>query len=135
MRVLGAVLLANAIFASQVAAHSIQDGAEQLDAEQVAAVIHFLESDRRLATVHEPSAESSLYFFREIAQGAGELGVEVERVLLMFEAIRLGIYDGEQFADDADIFTWYRLIHTGDYPVVSSEIERLHEWFAKEVGK
>lgn len=135
MRKLWIALFLYLCFPIPLAAHRIQDGAEQLNAEKVAAVIDFLESKEKFDAVHEPSADSSVYYFREIAQSAGNLGSEVERTLLMYEAIRLGVYDGESFADDADIFTWHRLIHTSDFSVVNSEIERLHDWFAKVTDK
>lgn len=124
-----------ALFPLQALAHNNHADNKPLTSEDITAVIDYLSSQSDFDTVHQPSPQDSYHYFREIAQDAGDLSGEVERVLYMYEAIRLGFYDGEEFSIDADIFVWHRRINPHDYPLIAPQMERLQEWYAQVTSK
>lgn len=118
------------------AAHSWTELSDGLTSDQIETVLDALEqmADRAGANTWEVDSGKtdpvSLYYaFVNAAPEAVEYSQEVDRVLLTFEALRIGaVGPTGDFSDSADYFEWIEILHPQDVPAVAAHRGRLDAW-------
>ena len=116
--------------------HSWQSETEGITLNEVEQVIFALESMVTDATEVNWALAAGrgdpVALFHTMVNSSPNLSVSPEhadRVLLTFEALRSGVVSSEGvYADDADVFAWYEILHLADIPAVDSNRDRLEAW-------
>ena len=113
---------------TRLSAHNWLESVPPLTEGQVESVVARIEVFNVDEVLTDPSSESAILFFEEIAILLGDETGDVVRVLWMYEAIRQGVVDSSGNAPDGLGWTFDERITLKDFPAVSAYLGRLQAW-------
>jgi hypothetical protein len=133
-------LTACVMIATPTAAHLWHDAVGDLSPTEIEAAIVTLETAADSIAEenwHPPEAAAGNSMMLAFAllrktDGVVSLSEETQRILLTYEAMRLGVADDTgAFTEDADIFAWIEVIRPADAAAIAPFRARLEAWRAR----
>ena len=124
-------------------AHEWQATSAPLSQDQVASVLDTLiqiseDARSRGWVANGPSAADPIarfYSYYLSSEGAVYIDEEVDRVIVAFEALRLGEVDSAgAYTEGADVLRWLDHLHPSDVVAVEPHMERLQAWWSSVPG-